>query len=239
MALKELQVPIPEVSVEAKRELPEFVREEQRAVDRIMYPEIERPVRPTYHLIRNYTPDLAIQDTTPEMEQWASLRNLALAQTNHPRWVGSVVFGNNMHTIAWYMVSPPEVESGHYCTLRCSCNMPSFSEPDSQEYIPCEAKELVIEDRAQEYRSALQIDEGFLHFSGAVTDLLRDLVKTVRTNHLMWPPSHRSDVLLVDGLSATFGVSPKKVMDAALPLEKDKLVQIHDTDRPTLGLMAA
>ncbi len=239
MALPMLCSPVPEISVEAKRELPDFQIEEERARSRIRNPEIKRPVRPMYHLVRHRTPDLEIQDTTDEMVQWAELRKIMLAQTIHPRWVGSIAVGNTIHTIAWYMVAPQAENSGrHYCTLRCSCSLPSVDEPDSTEYAPCAAKDSVILERALAYRTALGIDEHLSAIKGGLTDLLGNLISEVKNDHLIWPPSHRSDALLVDGLSATFGVSPKKIMDAALPLEENKVVRIHDTDHPTIALAA-
>lgn len=239
MLSSELRVPIPYVSTEAKRELPDFQMEERRAKDRLLSPGIQRPTRPMYAFVRQNTPDLERLETTEEMDALVAQRGLVLSETDHARWVGSIVIGNEAHTVAWYLIVPQaDREATHFCTLRCSCRLPAIDEPISKEYDPCPAKDAVIDQRAALYRDSLGITDQITDTRGALTDLIDDLVKRVKSDHLLWPPSHRSDTLLVGGLSLTFGVSSERIMDAALPLEKRGTVQIQDSANPSIAIAA-
>ncbi len=234
MALPEMSVALPEISIEAKRELPDFVREEQRAQLRLAEPEIPRPVWPSYAFIRQRTPDLSPQPTTEDVELWRELRMDLLHQTNHPRWTGSIAIGTEFHTVGWYSVV--DTVSDHHCALRCSCCLPAFDEPDSDEYQPCPAQDAVIEERARTYHDLLGVDVAGT--PGGLKSALSQTVDIVRHDQLIWPPSHRSDMLLADGLALTFGVSPQKILDAALTLQGSRVLDIIDADKPILRLAA-
>lgn len=237
MALPEMQVPLPEIGIEAKRELPGFVAEEQRALLRIAHPGVRRPVKPSYAFIRQRTIDLNPPQTTEDIELWSELRRGLLSQTNHPRWAGSIAVGNEFHTVGWFSVVDSGVKEDHFCTLRCSCCLPAFDEPDSQAYEACEAKDSVIEDRAKVFRDLLGTD-GLDTVPGGLEAALAHTVADIKNDSLIWPPSHRSDALLVEGLALSFGVSPKKVLDAALSLQAARVLEIQDSERPILKLAA-
>jgi hypothetical protein len=238
MAVEAMQFPVREIDTKSKRELPDFVIEEARTARRIMEPEIIRPVRPSYAFIRTRTVELAPVQTTPEMQTWEFLRSIAHNQANYPRWAGSIAVGSEFHTGVWYSVAPQESHT-HYCTLRCSCNLPDIREPDTEEYIGCDAQDGIISDRAQTYRKILGIDGDQLELvEGGLTEGLGSVILSLKNDHLAWPPSHRSDVLLVDGMAMTFNVNPKKIMNAAFTLQKQGLLEIRDYPQPVLSLAA-
>lgn len=229
----ETQLNLPEISREAKREIPEFIAEEYRAIERIKDPSIPRPVRPIYNFLITKTPDLQPQHRDPEMVNWEYLRQLMLGQTNFPRWVKSVNIGGTNHTLAWYSVAESGGESIHFRTLRCSCSLPPAKEPETLDYKPCPAKNSEIFSRGEAFNKMLGADSSYSNI-GAVTDLLKEFVKEAQTDPFMWPPSHRSDALLVGGLSVALGVSQKLILEAAKTLETEKLVVIRDGEYPII-----
>ncbi|HSX18407.1 MAG TPA: hypothetical protein VLE51_03570 [Candidatus Saccharimonadales bacterium] len=243
MAIEELRTPIPEISLEAKRELPDFVLEEERARHRLLDTSgIKRPVRPMYAFLRTTTRDLEAQSTTEDMDIWKEMRAVFLKQFNWGRWIGNIAVGNTYHTIGWFSVIEQQAEKNSRPTgvLRCACNLPAFNQPDLVEYVPCPATESVIAGRAHVYRETLGINEEMLAVEGGLglVDLVDCLVMEVKDDHLSWPPSHRNDMLLADGVAQTFGVSQKKILEAAHILKKRKVVDIYDAEYPMLSLAA-
>lgn len=237
MALPEMQVSLAEIGIEAKRELPDFAEEEKRAALRIMYPEVKRPVRPSYALIRQRTIDLSPPQTTEDVELWRELRMGLLNQMNHPRWTGSIAVGSEFHTVGWFSVVEPAPAENHFCTLRCSCCLPAFEEPDSPDYEACNAKDQVIEDRAKVFRDLLGAD-GLSAIPGGLEAALGQTIADIKNDQLIWPPSHRSDALLAEGLALSFGVNSKRILDAALGLQAARVLEIQDSERPILKLVA-
>lgn len=240
MAFEQLSFPQPEITIEEKRNISDFVLEEARAVRRIQQPEIERPVRPMYAFIRTFTPELKPLETSPGIDMWEEFRFGAIGEINYPCWKREIDINGAVHTVVVHHVYgelPSGAEYQHHA-LRCSCSLPDYKsfQDLNDEYQPCPAKDQVIDERIGVFRDFVK-DGGELD-SQKLSDAMIFLVSLIRKNRLIWPPSDRNDRLMIDPLAKIYGVKPQMVHSTAEVLAQDNIVKLHGTTHPSISLAA-
>jgi hypothetical protein len=218
MAFKELESPIPEV-------LPE-----------------DQPDLMAYSLLQNFVADLTPRGTSDGMELWRELRYRATGEVNHPRWSQRVYVDGEIHTVGLYGVygERPDGTSYDYNALRCSCSLPdhkSFVDLNS-EYHSCPAKDFVIAERVKVYRELMGAKELGEISHGTLSKMTILLLEMIAKDRLAWPPSDRSDRVLIDPIAEVYDVSKPKMRQVVEELAEDKVVQIHGHTHPSLSLAA-
>ncbi len=242
MAFEKLSSPIPEISAESKRQIPDFLLEEERARRRLLTPEIKRPERPMYAFVRNFTPDLKPSETTMDMEFWYALRRDATGELNYPRWSRAIVVDGVEHTVALCGVSgeAPGGKQYIHSTLRCSCCLPDYKSYTDlkEEYQPCPAKDLVIDERTDVYREVVGGDEIRNIDDESLYKAVVFLVGLAQKNRFSWPPSDRSDRLLVDPMAKVYGIPKERMRAGAKEMADRKIVKLHGEQHPSISLAA-
>jgi len=249
MAPEELCSPIPEISIDAKRRIPEFLLEEQMAVERLRTPEIKRPIRPMYAFVRNFTPDLTPHTTTPGIDMWAEFRLIATGESNYSLWSEELLVNDEKHTVALHSVrgETPEGTPYHHNTLRCSCCLPDYrSNQDLEdEYAACPAKDLVIGTRVPVYKKILGTDQ-VNKFNNETLRLVNDNLDLIVVSFLgfisstsrIFPPSDRSDRLPLGRAAEVLDVPQERIQEVAQELEHNQVIQLHGEKFPSMSLAA-
>jgi hypothetical protein len=218
MAFEDLNSPIPLISQE---ELPDLM---------------------AYSLLQNSVADLSPRQTPEGMNLWSELRYRYTGETNYPRWSEVMTVGEDSHTVVLYGVQGelPGGKAYSHSSLRCSCCLPDHKSfvDIHQEYHPCPAKDLVIGERSAVYRQLVGGDELGFFDDQSLRSLTVFLVNLIKRDPLAWPPSDRSDRILVDPLAIVFGVPKKRMRTAAEELANQKVVHLTGQDYPSISLAA-
>lgn len=243
MATTEFCSPLPEITSDEKRQLPEFKLEEYIAVERYRNPEtLLRKPWTIYPLIANKSVDLTPQPVTPGAEMWADFRKGAIGELNYPRWAHSYSIGGVEHTVTLYHVIGENTGGEYnYRLLRCTCCLPDIRDAGEifADYNPCPAKDMVIAERAMAYKQAF--GEGALPPENAKDQVfegaLRMVMKIVELDPYAWPPSHRNDKLLLEGLAPVFGLPTETLIHEAKKLEENEVVVVQGEEHPTITML--
>ncbi len=218
MAIEELSSPIPEIKPE------------------------DQPGIMAYSLLRNFVADLKSRQTTPGMSLWSELRFRYLGETNYPRWSTTFAINGEEHTIALYGVQGelPNGKKYSHSSLRCSCGLPDHKSYIDlyDEYHECPAKDIVISQRAKVYKRIVGGDE-FREFDDE--SLLKAtvfLLNLIQRDPLAWPPSDRSDRILVNPLAEVFGIPKERMRANAEELAQNKVVELRGQRHPNIALAA-
>lgn len=218
MAFEELSSPIPEIKPE------------------------DKPDIMAYPIMSNFAADLNPRITTPGMEIWTEFRYRSIGETNHARWSSTIVIDGIEHNVALYGVQgemPGGKEYGH-SSLRCSCCLPDYKSFQDlhDEYHECPAQDLVIAERTKVYRELVGGEEIGAFDDESLYKVTAFLIDLVRRDPLAWPPSHRSDRLLVDPLAEVFGVPKERMRAGAQEMAQDKVIHLHGEKHPSISLAA-
>lgn len=208
-------------------------------------PEIKPADQPdimAYSLLRNFVADLSPRKTSDGMDMWTEFRYRATGEINYPRWSTDVVLEGETHTVGLFAVHgemPGGKEYAH-SKLRCSCDLPDYRSflDLHEEYRPCPAKDLVISGRAAVYRRLVGIDQlGHLSDKSLFKATIF-LIDLINKNPSAWPPSDRSDRLLVDPMAEVFEVPRERMRAGVEELAQDKVIQLHGHTHPSISLAA-
>ena len=243
MALPEMCSPIREITTDQKRQIPEFKIQEEFAVERLLHPEVRRPVKPMYAFIVNKTAELATQPTSPGMDMWIDFRKAATDEFNYPRCTGSFEMDGVLHTTTLFHTVREAQETGYdYRLLRCSCCLPDYRLTTEvyDEYQPCPAKDMVIAKRAEVYEKIFGQHEYVVNKirRAALVDALKFIMSIVQKDPLAWPPSHRNDQLLIQGIAPIFDMATSELHGQAKLLQEDNLVVLHGEANPSISIAA-
>jgi len=205
-------------------------------------PTEEQPDIMAYSMLRNFVADLAPRATTDGMEMWAEFRYRFTGEANYPRWTKDFYLNGQNHTVALYRVNgeAPGGEKYSHSALRCSCSLPdykSFVDLEA-EYEPCPAKESVLDERVLPYKQILGSENIGRVKDDSLAKATEFVLDVVRRDQFAWPPSHRSDRLLVERLAQVFDISETRMMRAIEVLQEDELVRIHGQNHPSVSLAA-
>jgi hypothetical protein len=218
MSLEELNSPIPGITPE------------------------EQPDIMAYSLLRNFVADLSPRKITPGMEMWSEFRFRSTKETNYPRWSETYKIDGVEHTVGLFGVQGelPNGESYSHSKLRCSCCLPDYKSYQDyyDEYQQCPAKDLIIAERVKVYRELVGVEKlGHLSDESLfkATIFLADFI---RKTPLAWPPSDRSDRLLVDPLAKIFEIPAERMRAGIEELAHDNVVQIHGLKHPSISIAA-
>jgi hypothetical protein len=202
----------------------------------------DQPDIMAYSLLRNFIADLNPRKTTPGMDMWSEFRYRTTGETNYARWSDTFAIDGVIHTVALFGVQgeKPGGKKYSHSALRCSCNLPdyrSFRDLD-EEYEPCPAKDMVINERVGIYRNLVGVEKLGTLSDESLRRATVFLVNLVRKNPLAWPPSNRSDRLLIDPVAEVFGVSKEKMREGAEELAQENVVRLYGESYPSISLAA-
>jgi hypothetical protein len=208
-------------------------------------PEIKPDDQPdimAYSLLRNFVADLAPRSTTPGFEMWAEFRYRSTREINYPRWAETLVIDGESHTVALCGVHgelPNGTEYGHN-VLRCSCSLPDYKTFTdlNDEYVPCPAKDRVINDRVGVYKSLVGAEKLGRLSDESLYKATIFLAGLIKKTPLAWPPSDRSDRLLVEPMAEVFEIPRERMLASAQELAHNKVVQLHGHIHPSISLAA-
>lgn len=195
-----------------------------------------------YSLLRGFVADLSPRPTTPGMEMWAGLRFMGTGEKNHARWSETMVVDGVSHTVALYGVwgEKPGGQPYSHNALRCNCCLPnhkSFTDL-AAEYQSCPAKDQVIARRTGVYKTLAGGSEFGSFDDDSLGKVTTFLVELVRKDPFAWPPSDRSDKLLVAPIAEILGVPEDRMLGGLRELAQDNVVHLHGNIHPSISLAA-
>lgn len=244
MALPEMCSPMPEISKDEKRKIPALKMQEYLAVERYRTPWIKRaPPIPMYAFVANRTAELAPQPTSPGMDMWVDFRKAVTDELNYPRWTGRFEFDGVSHTTTlFHIVGENQAGEYNYRLLRCSCCLPDYHLATEiyEEYQPCPAKDLVIAQRAQIYKELFAPNYNMINEirNRAFVGALKTIMGIIKTDPLAWPPSHRNDQLLLEGVAQIFDMPIAELHEEAKVLQENNIVILHGETHPSITIAA-
>jgi hypothetical protein len=215
MSFSELDSPIPRVSLDLDTEYGDIA----------------------YSLLTSYVVDLEPRPTTAGMGLWGELRRAAIHETNHPRWSKTIEVGGVEHVVGLYGVygEMPNGEPYTHSALQCSCGLPDHSSFRNlaEGYQPCPAKNMVIAERTEVYRNVIGPEKIGKLTKKSLPAATRFLLG-IAQRPFAWPPSDRSDRLLIEPVAEVFDVPVSRIEELA----DGTVIQLHNGDYPSISLAA-
>jgi hypothetical protein len=208
-------------------------------------PEIRSEDQPdlmAFSMLRNFVADLSPRPVSPGTTMWFEFRYRSTGEMNYSRWSKVINLDGQEHELTLCAVKgemPGGVQYAHN-TLRCNCCLPDYkSYKDlSDEYDPCPAKDLIIADRAHVYKSLVGVEQLGRLSNENLKKAIVFLARIVNNNPFAWPPSDRSDRLLLDPIAEVYDIEPDRVRTSAQELAEGEVIQLHGRQHPSISLAA-